>query len=107
MARAFSGTAQNWQKKNGPIAGPFSLPRNSVTAIAMLDDHHPVVMVPVAFVPAAVAMFAHFGTRAVVVMIAAAFDHDGFRACNRRPRNGDRAKGCNDVSKLLHNVLLG
>ena len=81
--------------------------RNSVIVMAVLDDYYSVVMVPVAFVPAAVAMFTHFGTRAVVVMIAAAFDHDGLRACNRWGRNSDRAKGCNDVSKLLHHVLLG
>ena len=75
--------------------------------MTLLDDHDlPVVMAP-AFVAAEVAMLAEFGTGAETVMVAAALDYRGFSAGNRRRRDGDRAKGCNNVSKLLHVVLLG
>jgi len=40
-------------------------------------------------------------------MVAAALHHDGLGAGDRRRRDGDRAKGCNNVSKFLHVVLLG
>src|SRR5512140_1716637 len=72
--------------------------------MAVLDDHDPVgmAMAP-AFVPAVIAMFAEFGAGAVVMV--AVPDHEGFGACNRRRGNGDRAKGCNDVTRLLHVVL--
>jgi hypothetical protein len=51
-------------------------------------------------------MVAELGTRAEMAMVAA-FDHNGFSACNRRRCDGDRAKGCKNVAKLLHVVLLG
>ena len=75
----------------------------------MLDDNDTsvVAMTAPAFVPAVVAMFAEFGARAEVMMIAAAPDHDVLSTGNRRCRDGDRAKGCNNISKLLHVVLLG
>jgi hypothetical protein len=37
-----------------------------------------------------------------MMMIAAALDHDGLSACNRRRRDSNRAKGGKNVSKLLH-----
>jgi hypothetical protein len=40
------------------------------------------------------------------VMMTAALDDDGFRACDRRRRDRERAKGCNDKSNLSHDVLL-
>ena len=67
--------------------------------MAVLDDHDPVMMVTM---PALIAM--HFGTCVETVMIVP--DHDFFRTCNRRRRDGNRAKCCNNVSKLLHDVLL-
>jgi hypothetical protein len=72
--------------------------------MSMLDDHDPSVMVAVApaFVPAEVSMVAEFGTRAEMMMFAAAPDHDILGACNRRRRNSDRAKRSDNVSKLLH-----
>src|SRR5258708_6866325 len=90
---------------------------------AMLDDHHLVgtAMTAPAFVAAEVAVLAEFGTRTeaviaatldddlvgagAVVMVAATLDDRGFSTGNRRRRDGDRAKGCNNVSKLLHGVL--
>ena len=60
-----------------PLAGPF-LCRASV-AVAMFDDHDLVVMMPPTLVPAAIAMFAEFGTGAEPVMIAM-LDHDGLGA---------------------------
>ena len=55
-------------------------------------------------VPAMIAM--HFGAAPKRWMVAVP-DHDGFGTCDRRRRDGDGAKRGNDVSKLLHAVLLG
>src|SRR6266700_6666061 len=96
------------QKENGPLRGPF-LCRALVVMMTMLDDHHSVrvAMVPPALMPAAVAMFAELGMRAVAVVVAAALDHDGLGVGNRRCRNRDGAKRRDDQSKLLHAFLLG
>jgi hypothetical protein len=64
-------------------------------------------MMAPAFVPAEVPMLAELGTGAETVMVAAALDYRGLSAGNRRRSDGDRAKGCDNVSKLLHAVLLG
>jgi hypothetical protein len=67
-----------------------------------LHDHHPVgVAMAPAFVPATIAMFSEFGTRAEEMMVAM-FDHHGFSACNRGRRNRDRAERGANVSELLH-----
>src|SRR5450631_4772708 len=77
----------------------------------MLDNHYPVgVAMTPAFVPAVIAMFAELGACAVAAMmvaVAAVPDHDGFGAGDRRRCDSNRAKCCNNVSKLLHAVLLG
>ena len=67
--------------------------------VAVPDNHDPVMMV---MTPAVIVM--HFGTRVEMVTIMS--DHDVFSACDRRRRDGDRAKRGNNVSKLLHDVLL-
>ena len=67
--------------------------------MVMFDDHDPVTMM---MMPAVIAM--HFGPRIETVMIVP--DHDFFRTCNRRGGNGNRTKCGNNVSKLLHDVLL-
>src|SRR6266436_502529 len=81
---------------------------SSVGMMTLLDDHHlvGVVMAP-ASVPAEVTMLAELSTRSEVLTIAevmtiAALDHDSLSACNRRRRDGNRAKGGKNVSKLLH-----
>src|SRR6266576_1517863 len=84
-------------KGKWPRAGPFLCRASIVVSIVvatMLDDHHPVrvAMAPPAFMPAAIAMFAELGMRAVAVMITAALDHDGLGVGNRRCRNRDGAK---------------
>jgi hypothetical protein len=76
----------------------------SIVVVTMLHDHYPVVMMPAMITMPA--MIAHFGAGAVPVMIAVP-NHDGFSTCDRWHRNGNRTKRGNDVSKLLHNVLLG
>src|ERR1700724_3357909 len=77
----------------------------------MLDHHDPVgVAMTPAFMPAVIAMFAELGVCAVTAMmvaVAAVPDHDGFSAGDRRRCDSNRAKCCNNVSKLLHAVLLG
>jgi len=77
----------------------------------MLDDHHSVgVAMTPAFVPAVIAMFAELGARPVAAMMVAVApvpDHNGFGTGDRRRCDSNRAKSCNDVSKLLHAVLLG
>jgi hypothetical protein len=67
--------------------------------MAVLDDHDPVMMVTM---PALIAM--HFGTCVETVMIMP--DHDFFRTCYRWRCDGNRAKRGNNVSKLLHVILL-
>jgi hypothetical protein len=73
--------------------------------MAMLDDHHPVavVMMPALIMPATIAMAAEFVTRAVMVAVP---DYNVLRTRNGRRRDSKRANGGNDVSKLLHIVLL-
>lgn len=72
----------------------------------MFDDHHSfgVAMAP-AFVPAVIAMFAEFGPCAEVPMVAVP-DYDILGTGNRRRRDGDHTKRRNQVSKLLHNIVL-
>jgi hypothetical protein len=66
--------------------------------MAMFADYHSVVMV---MAPAVIAM--HFGTRVHSVVIMP--DHHFLGTCNRRRRDGDRAKRGYNVSKLLHVIL--
>ena len=98
---------------NGPFRGhsrvvPVS---GSVFVVTMPDHHDPVgVAMTPAFVPAVIAMFAELGARVVAAMmvaVAAVPDHNGFSAGDRRRCDSNRAKSCNDVSELLHTVLLG
>ena len=72
-----------------------------VVVMAVLDDHHPVVMMP-----AVVAMFAILGACAAIMIAIAVPDHDGFGTGDRRRRQTDGNDGRNDISKLLHGVLL-
>src|ERR1035437_1405615 len=93
-------------KENGPSRGHFRYA--SVFVTTMLDDDDiPVVMVAPSMIAMHLGTIAmHLGARAKVMMVAA-LDHDGLSACNRRCCDGDRAKRRNNVSKLIHVVLLG
>jgi hypothetical protein len=99
------------QKENGPLQGHFLCRASiigSVFVVTVLDDHHSVgVAMTPAFVPAVIAMFAELGACAIALMMVAVPDHDGFSAGDRRCCDSNRAKRCNNVSKLLHTVLLG
>jgi Aldo/keto reductase family len=109
-ASAVSARSRRRPQRKWPLAGPLLCQPSigfwrSVHVVAMPDDHHPVGMAMThAFVPAVIAMLAEFGARAVVM--TAVPDHDGFGAGDRGCCDGDRAQGGNDVSKLLHDVLL-
>src|SRR3981081_1324672 len=72
-----------------------------VVVMAVLDDHHSVVMMP-----AVVAMFAILGACAAIIVAIAVLDNDGFGTGDRRRRYSDGNDGRDDVSKLLHDVLL-
>src|SRR5487761_2079089 len=94
----------------GTILASVFLCRPSVIVMAMSDHHHPVVMVPASIVapamiavPAVIAM--HFAAHAGMVSVAMP-DHDGLGTGNRRCRDGDQAKRRDNVSELLHLVLL-
>jgi len=63
-------------------------------------------MMPPALVPAVIAMFAELGASAEMTMAAFLDDH-GFGTGDRRRRDGDGGKCGNNVTKLLHAVLLG
>ena len=71
---------------------PFgAIPVSALAFVAVvLDDHRPVVMVPVM----------------MPIMMTVAFDHDGLGAGNGRRRDGDRTDCGDNVSKFLHVVLL-
>ena len=70
---------------------------------ALLDDHD-LVAVAVTAVPTTIMV--HMGACAVpAVMMAATLDYDRLRAGDRRCCcNHERANGCNDQSKLPHDV---
>src|SRR5258705_13444722 len=94
------------QKKMAPC-GAISV-SSSVGVMTLLDDHD---LVGAMMAPATVTMLAELGARPEVmaivkVMTIAALDHDGLGACNRWRRDGNRAQGSKNVSKLLHCALL-
>jgi hypothetical protein len=66
--------------------------------MAVLDDHNPIVVMAM---PAVIVM--HFCTRVGAVVMS---DHDVLGTCDRRRCDGNRSKRGNNVSKLLHIVLL-
>jgi len=62
-----------------------------------------VVVVMMVVTPSAVM---HLGTGIEIGTVTVLY-HDGFSTGDRRRHDGDRAKYCNNVSKLLHAVFLG
>jgi len=87
--------------ENDPSRGHFIIQASRLVVVTMLDDHNLVVMTP-----AVITVVAKLGMCAHVTM-AAFLDHDGLCAGNRRCRDRNRAQCCNNVTKLLHVVLLG
>ena len=71
---------------------PFgAIPVSALAFVAVaLDDHRPVVMVPVV----------------MPIMMTVAFDHNGLSAGNGRRRDSDRTECGDNISKFLHVVLL-
>jgi hypothetical protein len=87
-------------KENGPLRGHFQIEAGaSIIVVVMLDDHDPVVMMPTML-----AVFAILSARATIAI--AVPDDDGFGTGDRRRRQTDGNDGRDDVSKLLHDVLL-
>jgi hypothetical protein len=66
--------------------------------MAVPDDHDPIVVMAM---PAVIVM--HFRTRVETVVMS---DHHVLGTCDRRRCDGNRSKRGNNVSKLLHIVLL-
>src|ERR1700759_3601168 len=92
---------------NGPLRGHCRVDLAHLVAAALLDHDAVVIPVTPALMPAIVTVHADFRAGAVpVVMIAAALDHDGLGAGNAGRRNRDRTKRRDDITKLLHCVLL-
>jgi hypothetical protein len=83
------------KKKMAPIRGPFSQRLHVVMMMAVLDDHRPIVMMPMVTMPPMVAMH--------TMML----DDDGFSACDRWRGDRNGSKRGNDITKLLHAILLG
>ena len=78
----FAGTRQRPHPFKQKMAPRGAIPVSAlVVVVAMLDDRHPVRMMPPTLVPAVIAMLTEFGTGAVAVMVAM-LDHDGVRAGN-------------------------
>lgn len=73
-------------------------------AVTALDHDDTVVMAP-ATMQAIVAMLAEFGAGAVRAVMMA-LDHHRLSTCQRRRRNRERTQSGNDITKLLHDVLL-
>jgi hypothetical protein len=71
---------------------PFgAIPVSALAFVAMvLDDHRPVVVVPVM----------------MPIMMTVPLDHNGLGVGNGRRRDSDRTECGDNVSKLLHVVLL-
>src|ERR1700759_3590481 len=73
--------------------------------MTLLDHDTVVIPVTPTLMPAAIAMHAVFRASAIPVM-ATALDHDGRSAGNGRGRKSDRTERRDDITKLLHAVLL-
>ena len=78
----------------------FNLWVHVLVVVTMADDNPIMRAMPVA-------MPAMMPALMPAVMHAAVPHHDGFGAGDRWRRNGDRGECSNDVTKLLHIVLLG
>ena len=86
-ARFCTGVGLSRQTK-WPRVGPFRRLTSRLAVVVVHNDNAVVVRMP-------------------VMMPAVAVLHDnGFSACHRRRRHGDRSKRGNDTSKLLHRALL-
>ena len=80
----------------------------AVSSVAVPPDDHGAVMV---VVPAAMptAVMAHLGARTpamILVMMAAALDHDGLGACHRWNGHGQCSDRSNNKTNLFHRILL-
>lgn len=69
------------------------------------SDHDDTVVMAPATMPAIVAMLAEFGASAVRAVMTVP-DHHSLSTCQRRRRNCERTQSGNDITKLLHDVLL-
>jgi hypothetical protein len=87
---------------NGPVRGHFQIDAypSIIMVVPMLDDHHTIAMMAPAMIP----MFTILGTCATITI--AVFDDDGFSTRDRRGRQTDGNNRRDDISKLLHDVLL-
>src|ERR1700722_1254722 len=91
--RGIDPAFRRFEKENGPLVGDTSgaIPVSALALVAMvLDDHRPVVMVPVM----------------MPIMMTVAFDHNGLGAGDGRRRDSDRTDCGDNVSKFLHVILL-
>src|ERR1700730_1161604 len=90
---------------NGPLRGHCRVDLGHLVAATLLDHDAVVIPVTPAFMPAAVPT--DLGACAVpIAMVAATLDDDGLGAGNGRRRNRDRTERRDDITKLLHGVLL-
>jgi hypothetical protein len=80
--------------KMAPAKGPFSR-RLHIVMMTMLDDYRPIVMMPVIMMPF------------MVVMHAMMLDDDRFGAGDRWRGDRNGSERGNDITKLLHTILLG
>jgi hypothetical protein len=87
---------------NGPVRGHFQIDAypSIIMVVPMLDDHHTIAMMAPAMIP----MFTILGTCATIAI--AMLDDDGFSTRDRRGRQTDGNNRRDDISKLLHDVLL-
>jgi hypothetical protein len=71
--------------------------------VPVLDDHHAIGVMAPAMIPM-FAMFTILGACATIVIVMP--DDDSFSARDRRGRDSNGNNRGDDISKLLHDVLL-
>src|SRR3954454_16225894 len=76
-----------------------------VVVATMLDDHHLVVVRPPTLMPSMITMLTEFSAGAHAIAITM-LDDGCLGACNGRHRDSNGAQRGDDISKLLHVVLL-
>src|SRR3569833_1588120 len=96
------------QATKWPRSGAISMACASIpVTVTALDDHDLVAMVPAAM-PPIITVRAEFSAGAIAMMIAVMtiLDYGRLGVRHRRCNECERAEGRNDITKLLHDVLL-
>jgi hypothetical protein len=89
-----------------PWRGPFSR-RLHIVMMAMLYDHGTIVMMAMIHDHGTIVMMPMITMPSMVAMHAMMLDDDRFGACDRWGGDRNGSERGNDITKLLHAILLG